>query len=336
MTVDRHSLVWRLGSRLALVLIGLTAVGLLGLVVHTHAIEASHGHHGLVHDVIREFFLDLAWGIPLFISAIIVTGAWIVRRTVAPLHAVADAARRISPTDFAARLPVQGVPTEMRPVVDATNDALDRLQQAYAQQQRFIANAAHELRTPVAVFRAGVERLAPSPDRDALLGDVERLTRLTAQLLDLARAERPCSEAQTDAAAVAREEAARLGPLAAARQVALAFEGDETMLVRGHREHLTPILRNLIENAINHAPAASEVVIGCDAHAGRITVTDAGPGVPAQMREAIFERFTRGAWTTSSGSGLGLSIAREAAARIGAAIRLANTAKGACFIVELR
>jgi hypothetical protein len=128
--VDRGSLAWRIGSRLALALMGLTVLGVGGLVWHTHAIEAGHGHHGLVHNVIREFFLDLAWGIPVLIGAIIALGAWIIRRAMAPLRDVAEAAGRITMDSPLHRLRVAGLPSEVRPVVDATNEALDRLQQA--------------------------------------------------------------------------------------------------------------------------------------------------------------------------------------------------------------
>jgi signal transduction histidine kinase len=175
--------------------------------------------------VIREFFVDLAWGIPVFIGAVIMFGTWIVRRTMAPLRTVAEAAAGISPKNPAVRLPTTNVPSEVIPVVVATNAALARLQEAYVQQQRFIANAAHELRTPVAVFRAGLERLPPSSERIALLADVERLARLTAQLLDLARAERAGDEGTSDAVAVTRDVAAQLAPLAAGRGVTLAIEG---------------------------------------------------------------------------------------------------------------
>lgn len=336
MTVDRKSLAWCLGSRLAFALIGLTTVGLAGLIVHTMVIEVRYGHNGLVHDVIREFFVDLAWGIPVFIGAVIMFGTWIVRRTMAPLRTVAEAAAGISPKNPAVRLPTTNVPSEVIPVVVATNAALARLQEAYVQQQRFIANAAHELRTPVAVFRAGLERLPPSSERIALLADVERLARRTAQLLDLARAERAGDEGTSDAVAVTRDVAAQLAPLAAGRGVTLAIEGDAVMPVRGGAEHVTPILRNLVENAIHHAPEGSEVVIGFSANSRLISVADAGPGVPPDMREAIFERFVRGTWTTAQGSGLGLSVAREAGARIGAEIRLEPASGGARFIVDFQ
>jgi signal transduction histidine kinase len=333
--LDRASLSWRIGSQLALVLIMLTALGVGGLVWHTHAIEAGHGHHGLVHDVIREFFLDLAWGIPLLIGAMIFFGAWIVRRSTAPLRSVADAAARITPADLSARLPAENVPSEIRPVVEATNGALDRLEQAYLLQQRFIANAAHELRTPVATFRAAVERLPDSAGKAALVGDVERLSRLTGQLLDLARAERTGDIRPIDVVPLARDVALQLAPLAAVKEVVIASDLPPTHIVRGMSEHLHAILRNLIENAISHAPAGTEVRVHVER--GAIVVEDQGPGVPREMREAIFERFARGAWTATQGSGLGLSIAREAARRMNAELSVeGDPPQGARFVLAFR
>jgi two-component system, OmpR family, sensor histidine kinase TctE len=331
--LDRSSLAWRIGSRLALALITITALGVGGLVWHTHMIEADHGHHGLVHDVIREFFVDLAWGIPVLIGALIVFGTWIVRRSMDPLRAVAEVAAQISPADLSMRLPAAEIPSEVRPVVEATNGALDRLEQAYLLQQRFIANAAHELRTPVATFRAAVERLPASEGKAALMGDVERLSRLTGQLLDLARAERTGDIRQFDAVPVATDIALELAPLAAAKNVSIASELPSNFVITGVVEHLHAILRNLIENAISHAPPGSEVKIKTDDAA--IFVEDQGAGVPEEMREAIFERFTRGTWTKAHGSGLGLSIAQEAARRMNARISVTgNVPTGSRFVLR--
>jgi signal transduction histidine kinase len=331
--MNRHSLEWRLGSRLALVLIVVTVAGVAGLVWHTASIEASHGHHGLVHDVIREFFLDLAWGIPVLIGLIILSGGFIVRRAMAPLRAVAEAAQTIGPAVPEARLPRAGVPSEILPVVDATNAALERLQHAYQLQQRFIANAAHELRTPIATFRAALDRLPDSDGKAGLIGDVERLSRLTAQLLDLARAERADTGEVTDAADVAHGIALDLAPVAAARGVVIDVALADALVARGSREHIHAIIRNLMENAINHAPAGSAVHVVQEGHS--LAIEDAGPGVPAELRERIFERFVRGSWTTTTGGGLGLAIAREAANRIGAAISVeAPATVGARFVVR--
>ena len=335
--IDRQSLSWRIGSRLALILVVMTAIGVAGLAGHTYQIEAALGHQSLVHDVIQEFFVDLAWGIPLLIIGLIVAGWWIVRRAMAPLRHVAEAARAIGPGQPEARLPTNNIPSEVIPLVDAANGALERLQHAYVLQQRFIANAAHELRTPVAVFRAAVERLPSGQERTHLLQDVDRMARLTGQLLDLARAEcMQTSNADADVSAVARDVVEQLAPLAASRKVGIALEFPETAIVGGSNEALNSIVRNLVENAVFHAPPGSEVrIAGVDNRT--LLVEDHGPGVPQESRRMIFDRFERGSWTQSSGSGLGLSIAAEAAARIGAELSVEdNQPNGARFIVRFR
>jgi signal transduction histidine kinase len=331
--INRSSLSWRIGSRLAFALVGVTILGVAGLVWHTHSIEANHGHHGLVHDVIREFFLDLAWGIPLFIAAIIAFGAWIVRRAMAPLNLVAEAAQAIGPARPDARLPTEGVPSEVRPVVEATNAALDRLQDAYDLQKRFIANAAHELRTPIATFRAAVERLPDGEGKAALLGDVTRLGRLTGQLLDLARSERPGQLSDIDAVPIIKDVAIQLAPLAASKGITIAIDLQNSHILYAATEPLHVIMRNLIDNALSHAPGGSEVRIGNRDAA--LTVEDWGPGVPAEMREAIFERFFRGVWSSGNGSGLGLAIAVESARQINAQLSVeSNTPTGARFVLS--
>jgi signal transduction histidine kinase len=213
-------------------------------------------------------------GIPALIIALIALGAWIVRRTMAPLVAVAEAAQRISPAVPGERLRLEQVPSKVLPVVVAANAALDRLQGAFEMQQRFIANAAHELRTPIATFRAAVERLPESPGKAALVGDVERLTRLTSQLLDLARAERVGDLQPVDVVPVARHVAVELAPMAAAKGVAIGSEPPASLIVNGIAEHLHAILRNLIENAISHAPQGTEVRILADG--AKLMVEDHG------------------------------------------------------------
>jgi signal transduction histidine kinase len=253
----------------------------------------------------------------------------------APLRVAAEVARGIGPDCRHTRLPVEDLPSEVRPLVEATNSALDRLQDAWGVQQRFVAHAAHEMRTPVAVFRAAVERLPPTGERAALLDDVDRLARLIGQLLDLARVQQgDVDNDRIDAAGIARDVAIGLAPLAANRNVTIAVDLPARLMVSGSTAQLTPVLRNLIENAILHAPPASEVRVGIDG-TGRLVVEDRGPGVPAEARDLIFERFQRGAWTTTQGSGLGLSIASEAAQRMRALLSVEdNTPRGARFAIR--
>jgi signal transduction histidine kinase len=326
--IDRQSLVWKLGSRLTLLLVLMTALGVAGLVWHTHEVEAGLGNSSLVHEVIREFFSDLAWGIPIVIAIVITGGGWTIKQALKPLRATSDAARAIEPGCLDGRLPVAGLPSEITPLVQAANGALDRMQEAYAAQQRFIATAAHELRTPIAIVRAAAERLPPGPDRSAMLADVDRLGHLAGQLLTLARVERNAAiTASADAVPLLRQTALELAPAAAAQGIFLGVEAPDSMMVKGDAEKLTAIMRNLIENALNHEPEGGEVIAALSAD-GQLTVIDHGPGIPAEHRSRIFARFERGEWTKTGGTGLGLAIVQDAAQSIGAVASVSQADPG--------
>jgi signal transduction histidine kinase len=327
--IDRTSLSWQVGIRLTAIMVILTMIGIGWLVVHTTMIEAAHGPSNLVHAVIREFFLDLAWGLPIFIGLIILIGAWALRRALAPLRYASRAALAIGPDALDARIPTVGLPSEILPLVQSANEAFDRVEGAYRAQQRFTATAAHELRTPIAVARAAVERLPPSPEQQAAVQDMERLSRLAAQLLELARVERPLgAEVRTDIAGEIRRVAAELAASAlAARNVRIALDLPGRLVVRGDPERLYAILRNLIENAGSHEPAGGEVEVTLSGD-GRLEVLDHGPGIPVDERERVFNRFERGNWTASNGSGLGLAIVSDACAVIGASVQVDDTCEG--------
>lgn len=336
--IDRQSLAWQVGIRLAIIMLALTAIGLGWLVWHTSVIEAAHGPSNLVHAVIQEFFLDLAWGVPVFIALIILIGAWALRRALLPLRQASAAALEIGPDALHQRIPTARLPSEIRPLAEAANDAFDRVEKAYRTQQRFVANAAHELRTPIAVARAAVERLPKSAEQREVLADMVRLSHLASQLLELARLERPLpASARLDAVPYLQEIARELAASSLdARDVRVALEAPNSLFVRADSERLIAIIRNLIENAVHHEPRGGEILIRLTSD-GQMTVDDRGPGIPAGDEKRIFERFERGSWTKTSGSGLGLAIVKEACAMIGATIRVENRASGgARFSVGFR
>ena len=205
---------------------------------------------------------------------------------------------------------------QMQALRDAAEEARRALERVVEQQKRFTANAAHELRTPLAVLRARIDGQPPSPERDALRRDVDRMARLVEQLLAVARLEArqvTLSEG-VDLVAVARDTVARLFPLAlsSGRELALTAP-DRPVTVRGDAFALEDALRNLIDNALRHGPPGEtiEVTVGADPPA--LEVADRGPGVPAAMRPHLFEPFNRGADSTG-GAGLGLAIVAETAA----------------------
>ncbi len=199
-------------------------------------------------------------------------------------------------------------------MVEAFNLTLDRLENGYRVQRAFLASAAHELKTPLAVMRAQIE-LDATPDRDMLFHNLDFMARQVNQLLHLAEA----SEAQNytfepvDVAAVAEDTADYLHALAERRTVYLDVScASKSVIVQADRGALFMLLKNLVENAIQHSPAGGVVTVTVDAHC--LYVRDEGPGIPADELPQLFKRFWRGAMRHNEGAGLGLSICAEIAA----------------------
>lgn len=233
--------------------------------------------------------------------------------TLRPLRKLSESATSISPRALNARMHIEAVPSEIAPLVHSFNRALDRLEHGYRVQREFLATAAHELKTPLALIRAQIELTAEGEDRDSLLGDVGHMTRQVQQLLLLAEA----SEVQnygfvpTDVREVAQDVVAYLQRMAEAADVRVALSGASVARWQADRGALFTLLKNLLENAIQHAPRGTEVRVEVDA--GTVTVRDSGPGVDPQHLSQMFSRFWRGAHLRDQGAGLGLAICREIA-----------------------
>jgi signal transduction histidine kinase len=227
------------------------------------------------------------------------------------------------------------VPSEVRPLVSATDAAFARLQEAIAMQSRFTTNAAHEMRTPLAVLRSGLEQLPDTEMRTSLIEDADRLSRLTHQLLDLARAEgQEHSGSQILCLRVcAKTVMAELAPLAVARNTDLALDEATSVLeCQGRPSDLHAVIRNLVENAILHTPPRSAVSVTIEA-GPQLIVSDNGPGINSTVRTQVFERFWRGPGASQHGSGLGLSIVAEAAKRLSATVNIETAATGGTRVV---
>ena len=262
-----------------------------------------------------------------------------VGRGLRPLEAVASAVQARTP---AALQPLsdRGVPREVRPLVEALNDLLRRLGSALEAQRRFVADAAHELRTPLTALSLQVqlvERAAAGEERAAALAAVKsglaRATRVVEQLLTLARQEpeaagRPAAE--IDLSELARLVIAELMPLAEAKAMDLGIARAEPVRVTGDREALRVLLANLVDNAVRYTPARGRVDISTFVAEGGavIEVTDTGPGIPADERERVFDRFYRRACGGAAGSGLGLAIVKAIAERHGATVELSDAPGG--------
>jgi two-component system sensor histidine kinase QseC len=258
-------------------------------------------------------------------------GWWSLR----PLARASREAAAIGPANPSGRVFAGTLPREIRPLVDAVNGALERLDQAhaaqrglierldqaYAAQRRLTADAAHELRTPLAVLSLRLQRakLAPA-DRPAVERDLAQMSRLVSQLMELARVEDPArledhaALGPVNLARVAREAAAMVLPLAEEKRRTLAVEAAAVVPLSGRSDELRGALRNLVENALVHGEGTVRVSVREEPGGGTgrrvvVEVADQGPGIAEELREEVFERFRKAA-PASPGAGLGLAIVR--------------------------
>jgi signal transduction histidine kinase len=252
-----------------------------------------------------------------------------------PLRRISERAAGIGPATIGERLSLKSTPSEIAPLVGAFNGALDRLEAGWRAQQEFSANAAHELRTPLATLRAQVESvLAPEERKDAI-EEFDRLSRLIAQLLSLAEAEsgKEMGKSSFDLVEVARALTSDMASAIVASHHGVAFETVHAHWeCHGARDLVAVALRNLLENATRHTPPGCEILVSIDA-SGKLIVSDDGPGVPPAFQERLFQRFSR-ADVRSLGAGLGLSIVQRVMALHGGEARLDPTPQGARFVLD--
>jgi two-component system OmpR family sensor kinase len=266
----------------------------------------------------------------------------VVRQTLKPILALSGELDRRNENDLAA-LREDGVPNEIRPFTASINRLLGRVTRSMDVQRRFVADAAHELRTPLTVLSLQAEALAskelPDNARDRLVSlrrGIQRARSLLEQLLTLARFE-AATVATTHPTPVSAMAAVRTIieeqlPLAEAKHIDLGVVGDgEDALVHVRDVELHSLLRNLIDNALRYTPPGGRVDVGLKADADGVTVevADSGPGIPAGERERVFDPFYRVLGTDADGSGLGLSIVKTLAERMGITVKLDDARSGA-------
>ena len=267
--------------------------------------------------------------LPIMIGAV----AWIVSRGLKPLRYVTTEVHRRDVRSLAP-LSAHDLPLEIEPLVSELNRLLARLQRAFAVQRAFISDAAHELRSPLTALRLQLQLLDRAPDeaarieaRGRLGAAVERAIHLVEQLLALARSEpqEMTSELATvDLSAAAAEAVGDTHELALSRHADLGLDAMPELIVRGDRDALRVLVRNLVDNAVRYTPPHGSVQVRTVATSKEavLEVTDSGPGIEPADRERVFDRFYRRAAAQESGTGLGLAIVKAIAERHGARIAL--------------
>jgi len=293
---------------------------------------------------LRIVELGLLVGGPLLL-ALFAGIAWAaVGRALRPVEALRRGAEEITGAGESARLPLPDARDEIHRLGVTLNRMLDRLEEAGRRQRGFVADAAHELRSPLASMRAQLEVAEAHPGRvdtgnlaAGVLADTLRLGRIVEDLLALARLdERPGTvpSGELELGEVAREVAERLP--GAGAEVVLELDGDAR--VRGDRHALGRVVQNLLDNAVRHATSRVELSVGAQGGVAVLAVTDDGPGIPAADRERVFERFTRlddARARDHGGAGLGLAIAREIVRAHGGELSAEGGAAGARLVMRL-
>ena len=269
--------------------------------------------------------------------------AWLsIRIAMRPWNRVVNEISLRTPDDLS---PLKAVPRhrELRQTVDAINDFLARVRESAERERVFIADAAHELRTPLAAMRINVEALQSwviSESQQELLAGIvrsnSRAARLVNQLLLMKH-----SEAHIDTlmepvplTTLIQERMAALEPLASARGIEFEFFADDEIHVAGIRDLLVSLIDNLIENAVKYSPEGGRIEVQLQSRdkSAQLRVSDAGPGIPVELRERVFDRFFRDPNQTQSGSGLGLAIVKAVTQQHNGRVNLSTSAEGGLMV----
>ncbi len=310
-----------------------TADGVIQIAQPTQVREA------LARAAAARVVIPLILLLPIMIGAV----AWIVSRGLLPLRFVTTEVQRRDVRSLAP-LGTKNLPREIAPLVGELNRLLERLQRAFSVQRAFISDAAHELRSPLTALRLQLQLLDRAPDeaarheaRGRLGAAVERAIHLVEQLLALARSEpqEAVGDLQmVDLSAAAAEGIRDTHDLALSRNIDLGLDATPNLQIKGDREGLRTLVRNLVDNAVRYTPPGGTVQVRSHtvAQDALLEVTDNGPGIAAADRERVFDRFYRRAAEQESGTGLGLAIVKAIAGRHAARVSLDQAAGGGLHV----
>jgi two-component system OmpR family sensor kinase len=288
-------------------------------------------------NIARYSALHTVVPLVLLLPCLVLVVTIVVRRTLRPM---AQLAARLDArqADDLQTLPLDGTPGELHPFIASINHLLERVQTLIDQQRRFIADAAHELRTPITAMSLQAENLSqvelPPDSRSrlsALINGARRTAHLLDQLLALARYDmgRAPEAPVTSLDECTKEVVADLLPRAAERGVDLGFEVVEPLLVRGEPAMLASVVHNLIDNALRHTPEGGRIDIGVYREGEHVVlqIEDTGPGISPDDYKRVFEPFVRGNQPVEGGTGLGLSIVKRIVERLKGSVVLENVPK---------
>jgi signal transduction histidine kinase len=279
----------------------------------------------------RSPLLILGWVIsPMALVTclgVIIAIPFVVKRGLRQVVAAARHAERVDLHKLDSSIPQTNVVDEIRPLVDAVNMAFERLRKDFERQERFLADAAHELRTPITTLHMRIERLPNDELKAKLVQSSARLSTMAAQLLDLQRLERSTTQhAPVELKALCERVTADIAPIAVMNRCTLSIEASSAQWVTGDAPSLERALTNLIQNAIDHGGAGGSIVVRLWSPAG-FEVHDSGPGIPEAERERIVQPFHR-LVPRGSGAGLGLHLVAEVARLHGGRLTIGSSDLG--------
>jgi signal transduction histidine kinase len=300
---------------------------------------------GTVDHAIRLLSVALAFGLPLLILVVGAATWWALGRALRPVEKIRAEVDTITAGNLHRRVPTPHTNDEVERLAVTMNAMLDRLETAADRQRRFTADASHELRSPLSAMRTQLEVALARPERvdwiatgRDVLADQARVERLVHDLLVLARIDAAVDDhplARLDLVAIVVDEVERRPPRESA---AITVDVGGDAWVRGRRDELARLVRNLLDNAVRHASSAVSVRVAVDGNDVVLRVSDDGPGIAPGDRERIFERFSRlddARSADDGGSGLGLAIVRQVAAAHHGTVAAVGRGPGACFEVRL-
>ena len=289
-------------------------------------------------DIVSNYLGRIGWFTVAILALLLAIDIMVIRTALAPVLRSSEIAGSINPSRIDLRLPHQGVPRELRPLIAAMNQALDRLQEGMRLQREFTSDAAHELRTPLAVLRARVEMMPDQQAVSKIKADIVVMSHVVDQLLEMAEIEGAgvSITGKTDLSATCADVAAMLAEVAIQKGKSIALFGAERPIwVQGDAAMIFRAIRNLADNAIKHTPAGTSVEIEVNPM-GSVAVNDHGAGISDKDRDSIFRRFWRGDRNASEGTGLGLAIVSRIAEIHAGTISVANRpGGGAAFTLSL-